>query len=151
MNLYLLRHTWTSTRTLGTLYKDGEPFCFTLEDADRCMFGLPKIKAQTAIQQGIYETVVTFSQRFQKPMPLLLNVPEFTGIRIHSGNTEADTEGCILVGQQLKLDSVLSSRLAFSALMAAIRAGTRLGKVHLQIVRGSLTDQAGTLLEEAWT
>ncbi len=95
MNLKLLRKTFTEESTIGVLSVNGTAECFTLEDKVRAV----KIPGKTAIPAGIYEVTITFSDRFQKPLPLLLNVPNFAGIRIHPGNTAADTEGCILVGK----------------------------------------------------
>ena len=95
MDLKVLRKELTARSTIGELHVDGKFECFTLEDAVRPV----KIKGVTAIPSGVYEVVVNFSQRFRRPLPLLLNVPNFDGVRIHAGNTDADTEGCLLVGK----------------------------------------------------
>jgi hypothetical protein len=105
--------------TISRLYVNGELFgCNTLEDTDRGLrqdMQLEEIKkkkmyGQTAIPSGSYECVYTYSNRFKKMLPLLLNVKGFEGIRIHSGNSSKDTEGCILVGLNLKKGMVLNSR-----------------------------------------
>lgn len=105
--------------TISRLYVDGELFgCNTLEDTDRGLnqkMDLNEIKnkkvyGQTAIPRGSYECVYTYSNRFKKMLPLLKGVPGFDGIRIHSGNSAKDTEGCILVGLNLKKGMVLNSR-----------------------------------------
>jgi hypothetical protein len=94
VELRLTRKEFTDRSTIGELHVNGVFECFTLEDTVRPV----KIKGETAIPEGRYEVVVNFSERFQRPLPLLLNVPNFEGVRIHPGNTDKDTEGCILVG-----------------------------------------------------
>ena len=98
--------------TIGQLYVDGTYLCDTLEPTWRNLAqGARKLKGRTAIPEGRYPVVVTHSPRFDAWLPLLVGVPGFTGIRIHAGNTAADTEGCILVGQNLKRGQVLNSRI----------------------------------------
>ena len=105
--------------TISRLYVNCELFgCNTLEDTDRGLrqdmqleeIKKKKVYGQTAIPCGSYECVYTYSNRFKKMLPLLLNVKGFEGIRIHSGNSAKDTEGCILVGLNLKKGMVLNSR-----------------------------------------
>lgn len=105
--------------TISRLYVNGELFgCNTLEDTDRGLsqdmqleeIKKKKVYGQTAIPRGSYECVYTYSNRFKKMLPLLKDVPGFDGIRIHSGNSAKDTEGCILVGLNLKKGMVLNSR-----------------------------------------
>jgi len=120
----LLRRRWYSDRsTIGVLTL-GEFSCFTLEDRVR----EPGVKVQdkTAIPAGRYRVVVDFSQRFQRRMPLLLDVPMFTGIRIHSGNTAEDTRGCVLVGEWRAPDWVGDSRRAFADLFFLINTADEL-------------------------
>ena len=93
--------------TIGHLYIDGKYFADTLEDAVRD----EKIKGKTAIPAGKYLILMTYSPRFKKIMPLLVDVPNFDGVRIHSGNTASDTEGCILVGKNTIKGQITSSRL----------------------------------------
>lgn len=95
MILRVLRFDATPTRTIGVLIIDGAITGYTLEDAVRTG---PKVPGSTAIPTGVYEVAMTFSPHFQKALPLLQNVPRFEGIRIHGGNTDADTRGCLLVG-----------------------------------------------------
>ncbi len=102
--------------TLGRMTIDGAHECFTLEDVVRDV----KIPGETAIPAGRYAVAITFSQRFQRMLPLLCDVPGFTGIRIHAGNRSTDTDGCLLVGQSVAHDSILSSRLALAALQPQI-------------------------------
>jgi len=136
MNLRLLRKTFSDVSTIGELSVDGKPECFTLEDKVRAV----KIRGETAIPAGIYEVTITFSEKFKKPLPLLLNVPNFAGIRIHSGNTAANTEGCILVGTTQGKDHVGSSRVAFAALFAKIEAALKKEKIFIEVVGGTVQD-----------
>ena len=87
-------------------------FCDTLEPTWRdYRNGGRKIKGRSAIPEGRYAVVITWSPRLKEWLPLLLGVPMFSGIRIHAGNTAKDTAGCILVGQNLKRGMVLNSRI----------------------------------------
>ena len=118
MRLTLIRIANRPTYCIGKLYVDGVYVCDTLEDTDR---GLDdkmdveeikklKVYGKTAIPTGIYPVTITYSQKFKKNLPLLLNVKGYEGIRIHSGNTDKDTLGCILVGQNKQVGKVLNSR-----------------------------------------
>lgn len=90
---------------------------WTLEDQVREVPGADvpawKIKSETAIPVGEYRIAITYSPKFKRRMPILLDVPGFEGIRIHSGNTATDTEGCILVGQTRAGQAIYESRIAF--------------------------------------
>lgn len=117
MKLKLERKPSTKNSTSGTLYVDGAFECYTLEDVVRPA----KVAGTTAIPNGTYKIIITQSQKFKRPLPLLIDVPNYEGIRIHPGNTSADTEGCILVGQKIDTDWVGDSRKAFDALFVKLR------------------------------
>ena len=108
----------TKVSTIGELLIDGVFECYTLEDTERDV----KVKGETAIKEGKYKVIINKSNRFKRLLPLLLNVPEFEGVRIHSGNTNHDTEGCILVGQTKSKNFVGKSRKAFDALFKKMQA-----------------------------
>jgi hypothetical protein len=120
MKLTLKRTILTDKFTLGELSVDGAFLCFTCEDAVRDV----KIQNETAIPYGSYKVVVTHSPHFGRDLPELLNVPNYIGVRIHSGNSPADTDGCILVGllRDPKLGIVGNSRKAFAQLFPLIQA-----------------------------
>jgi hypothetical protein len=105
---------------------DGEFICFTLEDVVRGVG--EKIPGDTAIPEGRYRIIVNHSPHFGRDLPLLLKVPNFEGVRIHSGNTAKDTEGCILVGRRRVPGALQESRLAFESLFSLIQAAIRNGE-----------------------
>lgn len=124
MRLTLIRIANRPTYCIGKLYIDGVYFSDVIEDVDR---GLDdkmsvdeilnrKIKGETAIPTGIYNVQITYSTKYKKNMPLLLNVKGYSGIRIHSGNTAKDTEGCLIVGKNTKVGMVTDSRNTYNAL-----------------------------------
>lgn len=93
------RYLLTDNKTIGKMYLNDKFFCDTLEDTYRGQdLSNAKVYGETAIPNGTYRTVVNYSPAFNKQLPQLLNVPYFTGIRIHTGASEKNTEGCILVG-----------------------------------------------------
>lgn len=98
---------------------DDEWSCYNLED---CVRSGPKVYGKTAIPVGRYRIVIDLSVRFQRRMPRLLDVAGFSGIRIHNGNTAADTEGCILIGASRKSNFVGYSRQVFAKLMERLEA-----------------------------
>lgn len=139
MEIKLVRKKGTAGFTEGRLYVDGEFECFTIEDADRNLEnGGIKVQNKTAIPKGKYNLVVTMSNRFKKLLPLVENVPQFSGVRIHSGNSSKDTEGCIIVGSindREDDDWVGGSKIAFDRLFPKIQHSIANGeKVTLEIV-----------------
>lgn len=128
MKLTLNRVQFDAACTIGQLLVDGAPQCYTLEDIVRAP-GAPKVFGQTAIPAGTYGVIVTFSPHFQRDLPLLVNVPGFEGVRIHPGNTAADTEGCILVGMGKGSNTILQSLIAFNALFPKIQQALARGEL----------------------
>lgn len=114
-----MRYDMNEQRTIGRLSIDGLFQCYTLED---CVRSGPKVPGQTAIPAGRYEVIVNQSVRFRRNLPLLLNVPGFSGVRIHAGNDAGDTEGCVLLGMKRDVDSVLDSRVALEMVQGKIQA-----------------------------
>jgi hypothetical protein len=129
MNLKLIRKYPASDCVIGELYVNDQFECYTCEDIERPV----KLDGVTAIPRGNYEIVITFSERFQKLLPLLLNVPNYDGVRIHPGNTSADTEGCILPGKGKTENSVTQSRDAFAVLFPKLDAAAKKEKIFLEI------------------
>lgn len=130
--------------TIGRMSLNNEYFCDTLEDTDRGLKDAmqvnevlaKKIKAQTAIPTGKYDVILTFSPRFKRVLPLLLNVKGYEGIRIHAGNTaEKDTEGCLLVGENKIKGQVINSRATLEKLMPVLlECEKRKEKISITIV-----------------
>jgi hypothetical protein len=129
MELQIKRTDFSEESTIGELSVNGVFECYTLEDKVRPV----KIAGKTAIPSGRYEVIINFSQRFQKQLPLLLNVPDYEGVRIHSGNTAANTEGCILVGETKTDNFVGESRWAFNRLFEKMKVAAETEKIFLEI------------------
>lgn len=132
MKLTLKRIALRETYTIGRLYIDGEYFCDTCEDKVRP--NGQKVQGETAIPYGTYRIMITKSGRFKKMLPELLNVPYFTGIRIHSGNTAKDSEGCILVGRNTIKGQVTQSRATMDKLMAKLEPACLKEIVTIEII-----------------
>jgi hypothetical protein len=136
VKLLLDRKEYDKDSTLGDLYLDGVFECVTLEDQVR---EGPKVKGETAIPEGTYEVLLTHSPRFKRTLPLLVDVPGFDGIRIHPGNTADDTEGCLLVGENVSNVSgkpfLIHSRAAFDRLyQKLVAAAARREAMTIEII-----------------
>lgn len=108
MNIKVQRHFQGETYTIGALSVDGTYLCDTLEDKVRKV-GEPKIYGRTAIPAGKYKVMLWASPKFKRWLPKLVNVPGFDGILMHRGNTDIDTSGCILVGENKIKGKVINS------------------------------------------
>lgn len=140
MKLTLKRIALRPTYTIGKLYIDDVYFCDTIEDTVRDINkngkfdnGEKKVHSKTAIPYGIYEIKWTYSPRFKKYTPQLMNVPSFEGIRIHAGNTSADTEGCLILGKNKQVGKVLNSRDTINKFYPIIKEACSNGKVTIEI------------------
>jgi GH24 family phage-related lysozyme (muramidase) len=137
--LKLTRNTFTETSTLGELSLNGKFECYILEDKVRP----EKIPGLTAIPAGTYEVQITHSPKYRRDLPLLLSVPNFSGIRIHPGNTARDTEGCLLPGRSKAVDFVGESRAAFDGLFTKLRKAQDAGqKMTIEILEAAGTRAA---------
>lgn len=141
MKLTLKRIALRQTYTIGKLYIDNNYFCDTLEDTVRDLNksgkfdnGEKKIYGETAIPYGTYNVKWTYSNKFKKYMPLIENVPSFAGIRIHAGNSSADTQGCILVGENKAVGKVLNSKNTVNKLYPIIQNACKKGGVTIEVV-----------------
>ena len=127
LKLKLVRKYFGETYTIGDLYIDGVFFSNTLEDKNRDIDknGIfnnseTKVYGKTCIPFGTYKVILSMSSKFKKILPLLLNVPQFDGIRIHSGNTDEDSSGCILVGINDIKGRRSKSTITFNSLMTKL-------------------------------
>lgn len=117
MKIKIKRIAKKDTYTIGKMYIDGKYYCDTLEDKDRGLsYNMPlstiesiKIPGSTAVPTGTYKVIVSKSPKFKRSLPRLLNVPGFEGILIHRGNTDKDSAGCILVGENKIVGRVINS------------------------------------------
>ena len=141
MNITLNRIARKAKYTIGKLYINDQYFCDTLEDTDRGLtqsmteqqIGSKKVYGETAIPTGTYRIIISYSNKFKKQMPLLLNIPGFAGIRIHSGNTEKDSLGCILVGKNKAVGKVLESRDTYSKLFSILQEANKKETIKITI------------------
>ena len=141
MKITLKRIALKDTYTIGKLYINGEYFCDTLEDKVRDLNkngvfdnGEKKIYGQTAIPYGTYNVKWTYSNKFKKYMPLIENVPSFAGIRIHAGNSSADTQGCVLVVENKAVGKVLNSKNTVNKLYPIIEKACKNDSVTIEII-----------------
>ena len=132
MIITINRFEYGTNYTIGRLSIDGEFQCYTLEDKVRPA-GV-KIDGKTAIPTGNYKVIRDMSNRFGRVMPHILNVMGFDGIRIHAGNTDVDTEGCILLGNTWAGgDFIGNSKVAFVAFDARLAEGLLQSPVTLEL------------------
>lgn len=129
--LTLKRVDCTDEYTFGELWYNDRFLCHTLEDPIRDR----KVKHKTAIPYGTYKIVITMSQRFKQLMPRLLNVPNFTGILIHKGNTVENTSGCILVGESRYGNKLLYSVPAYTEVFLLIKKILKTNDLEIEIVK----------------
>lgn len=128
MELIVKRIARKDEYTIGKLYVNGVYFCDTLEDTDRGLSDSMQVnevlakkrKGITAIPIGKYDVILTFSPKFKRVLPLLLNVKCYEGVRIHHGNTHDSTEGCLLVGENKVKGQVINSRATLERLMSLL-------------------------------
>jgi len=137
MNLKLIRKYPAQDCIIGELYINDVFECYTLEDVERPV----KIQNVTAIPRGLYQVTITHSNHFNRDLPLLLNVPNYEGVRIHPGNTAADTEGCLLVGKAKTSNTVTQSRDAFAALFPKLQAALSVEKIFIEITGDAPLEQ----------
>ena len=147
MKLHLKRIARRDTYTIGKLYIDGKYFCDTIEDKDRGLTQdmpldeIKKIKVpnETAIPTGTYKvTLNVVSPKFSKysaykyiggKLPRLLDVPGYSGVLIHIGNTAEHSSGCVLVGQNTQVGRITNSTATFKKLYEKLQEANKRGEV----------------------
>ena len=148
LQLTLLRNICAIGYTEGILLAGGRNFCDTLEDADLGLsqkMSLEEILSvkqwgRTAIPIGTYDIVVNYSPRFKRDLPLLLDVKGFEGVRIHSGNTTEDTEGCILLGVKGRDGYIGDSRKTCARFEELLRRNGNRAMIEIRNLRGLITN-----------
>jgi hypothetical protein len=130
MELRLHREIFDPNFTLGSMYDDDAFLGYTCEDTER---EGEKVYGRTAIPHGRYQVVISRSNRFGRDMPEVLGVPGFAGVRIHGGNTAADTLGCPLLGAERTRNGVRNCAGINAHLMDLLRAALTVGEVWLTI------------------
>lgn len=136
VDFLLLRSTFADEFTLGTLFYGDWFLGYTCEDKDRHLeAGGAKVPKRTAIPRGYYRMTVSMSSRFKRLMPELLDVPQFSGIRIHGGNTHEDTEGCPLLGAEKTMTGVRDCKEVNARLIKLIQGIEAQGNEAWVVVR----------------
>ena len=123
--------------TPGRMYVNGLHFGYTCEDEDRHLetVGIKeKVHGRTGIPRGAYPLEVSYSHHFQRELPAVLDVPGYSGIRIHGGNRAEDSLGCILVGQVRTATGIAQCASTVQRLISLIKACEDIGeRVTLEV------------------
>lgn len=139
LEFVLLRRPTVDESTIGEVVCLGNHVCYTVEDAIREVPGVPvtawKVAGRTAIPEGVYQIISTDSMRFGRRLPILVDVPGFTGIRIHPGNSSQDSEGCILPGLSEIGGEVFRSRDACALWQGQIETALLAGRQVILEIR----------------
>jgi hypothetical protein len=141
MEIIVKRVELTDESSISEWSIDGKFECYGIEDKDRGLLSSMseseikalKIYGKTAIPKGTYQVVLSFSNRFKKYLPELLNVKGYAGVRIHPGNTAADSEGCLLPGTTKAKNFVGNSVKAFNTLFAKMKTVEKKEKIFITI------------------
>jgi hypothetical protein len=136
MKIVVDRFTSTKEETLGRLFIDGRQYCYTLEDEKRDI----KVHGETRIPVGVYKLGLRnsphFSPKTGHDMLWVKDVPGFNYILIHSGNTDKDTEGCLLVGSIFEKKNeritILRSKEAYNLIYPIISEAVKKGEVTIE-------------------
>lgn len=123
--------------TLGVMYRNGLRFCQTCEDEDRDLETAPsaKVAGLSAIPRGRYKLITSFSHRFGKVLPEVIDVPGFSGVRLHGGNHAEDSRGCILTGRVRTRDGIAECADTVAAIIELIDAAADHGEeTYLEVV-----------------
>ena len=142
MEIVVVRFHKKEKYTIGKMYINGTYFCDTLEDTDRGLtqemnldiIDKTKVYGKTAIPTGRYRVDLTKSKKFGRVLPLSYNVKGFEGIRIHRGNTNEDTLGCILVGQNKAVGKVINSAMAEQNLMDRLKEVEKNELIYITVI-----------------
>ena len=124
MELDLERIARREKYTIGELSIEGKFICHTLEDKVRVLHSFEdKIFSETAIPFGRYKVILSYSPKFKRVLPELLNVQFFNAIRMHSGNKAEDSQGCVLVGECRNIEEgyIYNSRKTEDKLMKILK------------------------------
>lgn len=136
MDIVVERKYKKPTYTISPLFIDGERFCEVIEDKDRGLDDsmsvdeilVRKVYGETAIPTGTYNVIMSMSQKYKKRMPEIQNVKGYSGIRIHSGNTEKDSLGCLILGKNTQPGMVTQSRATCNAFYEKIEKALKKGE-----------------------
>lgn len=135
MKLELKRIALKPNYTIGKLFINGTYYCDTIEDKvidlnknGKFDDGLTKVMHQTAIPYGTFKVVVNHSQKFNRELPRLLDVPYFEGILIHNGSDQNSSSGCIIVGENKTVGKVTNSTFYMNNLTARIKDAQNKGE-----------------------
>lgn len=127
MKLTLQRYLFTEDYTMGLLFIDGVYFCDTIEDKYRGQdLKKTKVMHETCIPYGVYDVKITYSPKYKKNMPQILDVPYFTGVRIYAGNKATDISGCVCVGVKSDNGEVAQSRKTYNALLKRLETSNNI-------------------------
>jgi hypothetical protein len=141
-DIYVNRNQFTKHSSISDWIIDGQLCYYGLEDVDRQRQAdgsiIPwtrdlKIPKETAIAYGRYQLITNYSNRFKRVMPLVLGVPDFTGIRVHDGVTAENTEGCLLIGYEKGIDCLRKSDEAFEEFMGNLVIWLSKERVYITI------------------
>lgn len=143
MELKVIRKEFTDDYTIGELYINDKFFCYTMEDKDRgvtkddSINEIKKVKVakRTAIPYGDYRVILSYSKKLKRFLPLILDVPNFRGIRIHKGSTQDWSSGCVLVGMKRTVNKLKDIVEAEKNLMDILKSVNEIEPIYIKIIK----------------